>query len=226
MKRIGIEEVAKITWCLLLFLSLGMLSSCEDEGAEYIDELDLVVTRYNNDYDFTGNQTYLMPDTIIHVPEKSEFSLQDSLFDQAVLNRVESNMEALGYVRVVESSEGEESPHLVLTLTLIDRNYFGIYGWEFSPWYSYWSWYDWGYWGYPWIGPGWYPYYPIYWGSYGYSTGSLVVDMLQPQQEGVENHIPVLWNGIFKGAYSIGLNERMLKGVDQMFDQSPYLSQK
>lgn len=221
----------KLTWekivlYLFIVMSMGGLFSCEEEGAEFVSDLDVVVTRFDEAFDFAATKTYLMPDTIVHIPPDENYTERDSAFHAAILERVAQNMETLGYQRVTEGGEATEAPDLVLTLTILDRNYYHAYGWGPDLWYGYWGYYNWGYWGYSWIGPGWYAHYPGYWSGYAYSTGSLVLDLMQPQENGNEEQIPVVWNGIFKGIYSFGLSQRMLRGVDQMFEQSPYLSVK
>ena len=218
------KTLKKCTWNFLLIAGMFCLLSCEREGPEYVDELDVVATRHDKNVDFSTVKTYVMPDSVVYIPEKEEYTDSDKEFDEAVLQRVEQNLESLGYERVDESQNGTIQPDVVITLILIERNTTAVYSWGTDPWYDWWGWYDWGYWGYPWIGPGWSPYYPVSWGSYSYTTGTLIVDMLQPMEQ-EEREINVLWNGVFNGIQTLGLSDRMLMGVDQMFDQSPYLSQ-
>jgi len=206
-------------------MSMAFLASCDDEGAEYVDELDTIVTRYDESFDFEGVQTYVMPDTVVYVPEVSIKSESREEFDEVVLKQVAENFEKMGYTRLEENADGSEDPDVIVTISLMERDVYAVYPYP-GYWYDYWAWYDWGYWGFPWIGPGYSPYYPPYWGVYSYSTGTLVVDMIQPVQIDEENHVPVIWNGLFNGIASYGLDERMLEGIDQMFEQSPYLSQQ
>jgi hypothetical protein len=209
----------------ITMMSMALLASCDDEGAEYVDELDTIVTRYDESFDFEGVQTYVMPDTVVYVPEVSIKSESREEFDEAVLKQVAENFEKMGYIRLEENADGSEDPDVIVTISLMERDIYAVYPYP-GAWYDYWDWYDWGYWGFPWIGPGYSPYYPPYWGVYSYSTGTLVVDMIQPVQIDEENHVPVIWNGLFNGIASYGLNERMLNGIDQIFEQSPYLSQE
>ncbi|MEP1258624.1 MAG: hypothetical protein ABJL32_07795, partial [Algoriphagus sp.] len=56
----------------LKFLALGLvgslvLVSCTPDGAEYIDELDIVYTNYDVNYDFGSKGTFAVPDKIIKV---------------------------------------------------------------------------------------------------------------------------------------------------------------
>ena len=51
----------------LALLTLPFLSGCYPEGAEYVEELDLVLTNYDDSYDFSSKTTYAMPDSIIKI---------------------------------------------------------------------------------------------------------------------------------------------------------------
>jgi hypothetical protein len=228
IKRIKMRKSVKKNVQRIYLLGLALIfgasfSSCEQEGAEYIDELDTIVTRYDDSFDFTTVNTYVMPDTIIYVPEVSIKSDSREEFDRAILQQVAQNFENLGYVRLEEGESESVDPDVIVTLTIMENDVYAVYPY---PWYNYWAWYDWGYWGYPWIGADHSPYYPAYWGVYAYSTGTLVLDMMQPVQIEQETRVPVVWNGLFNGIASYGLDDRMLEGIDQMFEQSPYLSQE
>ena len=217
------KEVQRIFLLGLAILVTMTFPSCDEEGAEYIDELDTIVTRYDETFDFSTIKTYVMPDTVIYVPEVSIQSDSRKEFDRAILQQVAENFEKLGYTKLEEGETKVSDPDAIVTLTIMENDVYAVYPY---PWYNYWGWYDWAYWGYPWIGPGYSPYYPSYWGVYAYSTGTLVIDMIQPVQIEQENHVPVVWNGLFNGIASYGMDERMLEGIDQMFEQSPYLSQE
>src|SRR6185436_5492806 len=52
---------------LLGVLSLVLISGCYPNGAEFIDDLDLVYTNYSNTFDFSSKQTYAIPDSVIKI---------------------------------------------------------------------------------------------------------------------------------------------------------------
>jgi len=183
-----------------------IMASCYPKGAEYYEDLDLVFTNYDAEYDFTGGSSYSMPDRIVKITgdliegEDPEFIKEP--YNSQILGRIESNMTALGWTRV----DNAETADLVLfpaswTNTTI------------TYWYDYWCWY------YPWYcGWGWY--YPGYVTSY--TTGTLVMTLVAAGDEYVE---PArVWtgaiNGLLSGSYNIN---RVNNGVDQAFEQSPYL---
>lgn len=217
-----LKTKTKLLLIIAVIFGIGTLTCCEEEGAKYVDDLDTIITRYDDSFDFSTVKTYVMPDTVVYVPEVSIDSEKRAEFDAAVLKQLADNFEKLGYTRLVEGDDSVD-PDVIVTATVIENDVHAVYPY---PWYDYWYWFDWPFWGLPGIGPGWYPQYPPYWGVYSYTTGTLVVDMMQPVSIEQDKQIPVVWNGIFNGIASIGLSDRMLDGINQMFEQSPYLSQE
>jgi len=79
-------------------------------------------------------------------------------------------------------------------------------------------------WGY---GPGWgggYPYVPV---VTSYTTGTLIIDMIDPNNPNTsEEIIPIIWsaflNGLVTGSEA-SIQTRVTNGINQAFDQSPYL---
>jgi hypothetical protein len=93
--------------------------------------------------------------------------------------------------------------------------------------------------GYPWWGGGWwgwYPGYPCYYcgypptvGYYTYEQGTVLLNMYDMRNMGVEP--PELfdssWAAVFRGLISSNNEfnlERISSGIDQAFSQSPYLA--
>ena len=101
-------------------------------------------------------------------------------------------------------------------------------GWGWGGWYGWGGW-----WGYP--GGGYYPGYPgycCYTSIYQYTTGSLIIEMLDvknAEDEGDKVRIPVAWHGGLNG-YAEGSarnrQARVERSMDQMFKDSPYLDKK
>jgi len=105
----------------------------------------------------------------------------------------------------------------------VDNSYYVWY-----PGWGYWGWWPgWGYW--PGYGPGWGWGYPGYVGRVTYETGTVFVDMIDPNDPApaVEPpEIPVVWTGALRGILSGGAATaatRIVDGLNQAFDQSPYL---
>jgi len=117
-------------------------------------------------------------------------------------------MTDLGYTKVDISA----SPNLILAPAALEVT-------TVSYWYPYWGWYWGGYY------PGWgYPYYPT--GGYysSYSTGTLMMNLIDPQTQSADGNALTQWtgaaNGILTSTYS---SDRVNKLIDQAFAQSPYL---
>lgn len=198
---------------LLIVLLPLLVTACQPDGPEYAEDTDIIVTSYDEGYDFTEVQTFAMPDQIV-VDVKIDdgdttYIYMADLFATPILQTIQENMENFGYMQVGVG----ENPDLLLTpAAYTSTTYF----------YSYW--YDWwygGYWGWGW---GWY--YPPYYTVSSYTTGTMVMVLADPNQasENPINRSPTLWlsvaNGLLSGDNDIG---RVTEAINQAFIQSPYL---
>jgi hypothetical protein len=119
-----------------------------------------------------------------------------------------------GYREVDKSA----NPDLIILPAVFQTdNLFYYYDW----WY--WSWY------YPgWI-PGWGWYYPGYYPPtvVNIRTGSLMLQMTDPNNLSATEKIPVIWSGVINGLLEGNVDQvgsRIAKTIDQAFDQSPYIA--
>jgi hypothetical protein len=104
-----------------------------------------------------------------------------------------------------------------MLVSISARNNVGYTGY---PWGGYWGWYlpyppDWG-WGY----------YPWYGGSiYTYRSGTVFMQMLDPARaDSTVQKVPTVWIGAMNGvAEGDDIEERVIDGINQAFEQSPYL---
>ncbi|HEY3402475.1 MAG TPA: DUF4136 domain-containing protein [Ohtaekwangia sp.] len=190
-----------------------LLAACYPNGPEYVEDVDVVYTTYDETYDFSAKQTFAMPEQIV-VDVKIEdgdttVEYMKDVFADPILQRIQDNMEDLGWERV----DIDDDPELLLTPAGLTSTTF---------YYSYW--YDWwygGYWGWGW---GWY--YPPYYTVSSYTTGTLLMVLSDPNQaeDSPINRSPALWisaaNGLVTGNYDMN---RVTSSIDQSFKQSPYL---
>jgi len=198
----------KLTFYLAV---LGLfLASCSPERVQYYEETDIVVTKYDQNFSFENNGTYAMPDSIVKITGNlSEGELPVFVkepYSTKILNDIEKNMSSKGWARVSDPSQAD------LTLFPAAVSVTNVYYL-----YDYWCWY------YPWY-CGWG--YDAYYGdAYAYSTGTLSMSLVVNQSDYIEP--TVVWsgaiNGLLSGAYD---QSRVTKGIDQAFDQSPYLNVK
>jgi len=194
----------------MVLMSLIVLWGCSIQGPDYTEELDLVYTNYDNQFNFVSKGTYSLPDKIVKItgdiaapPEYIK-----DIYGIPTLQQIENNMTALGWTKVDVSASPDVQllPAAWSTTTIIYGGYYG----------GYWCWY------YPYYcGGGWYyPYYPVS----SYSTGTLLLTMTSPNDESTDGSVRVVWtgalNGLLQGTYDIN---RIKGGIDQAFKQSPYL---
>ncbi len=196
---------------LALLMSAGLLWGCYPQGAEYVDELDIVYSVYDNDYDFVGQGTYSLPDKIVKITgkENQQPEYVKDIYAAPMLQQIESNMTKLGWSKV-DVADGPDVQLLpaawTSTTILVSGGYWG----------DYWCWY------YPYYcGGGWYYPYPVY---SSYTTGTFLMTMVDPNKESTDGSKQVVWtsaiNGLLQGTYDV---DRINKEIDQTFTQSPYL---
>jgi hypothetical protein len=118
-------------------------------------------------------------------------------------------MTDLGWTKVDVNSDPDVQllPAAWTTTTIVSGGYWGGY---YCWWYPYYC-----------GGGGWYyPYYPVS----SYSTGTMVISMIDAKHEGTDGGLPLVWtaamNGLLSGTYE---TNRVNQGIDQAFKQSPYL---
>lgn len=196
---------------LLMLLTGVLLLGCYPGGPDYTEDLDAVYTTYDEDYNFSSKGTYARPDKIV-VDVKIDngdttYVYMKDKFAKPILDRIDANMSSLGWTKVEISALADV---LVTPAAWTSTTYF----------YSYW--YDWWYGG--WYG-GWYGwYYPPYVSVSSYTTGTLMITLVDPNEESPTGRTETKWlaagNGLYSGAYD---QDRVMKAIDQAFEQSPYL---
>lgn len=200
------------------------LSACTPGSGVSVQESDVIVTVFNRDVDFGALKTFQMPDTIIHLtgdPDKPDSPLLDRKYDKDILALVEKNFTDRNYARLPDGSTTD----FVVTVSATALQNWYVYGGY--PWWGYWGWYP----GWGCCGGGYYPGYPPSWGvSYAYSTGTLIVEILDPSLSDPETMlIPVQWSGVQNGVLDdteSSKQTRVTYGINQMFIQSPYLESR
>jgi hypothetical protein len=201
----------KRTFQIALLLGGLLLWGCYPDGPDYTEDLDLVVSHHNPDYDFVAQTTYAMPAKIVKITgniadgETPEY-IPDAVATQ-ILNRISQNMEALGWQKVGVNS----NPDVFLFPA----------SWETTTvvyWYDYWYWWYGGY--YPGWGGGYYP--PVYYDSY--TTGTLIMMITDPAEVGGNGNPIPQWTGAINGLLTNKFDaNRVMPLIDQAFDQSSYL---
>jgi hypothetical protein len=200
------------------------LTGCYPGGVETTSDTDLVYTNYDPAYDFASVQTYYLGDSIRHIVD--EGATPDTKYDAWILGEIKSNLDALGWQEfdLNDTITGSKPDVVVVTALMVLTTYEVYY-------YPYWG-YGWywkgsnntNYYGYGWY----YPWYG-YGGSYvtSYSTGTVVMLMFDPDMiDDVNQKIKLNWAGVLNGLAGYGAADaqsRIQRGVEQAFNQSPYL---
>ena len=202
----------KIRAILMLILA-GMLYGCYPEGHDYYSDYDIVYTNYDKEYTFAGHGSYTIPDQIVKITgdviDGEDPHFVSPVYATPMLERMKSNMQALGYTYVADTASAD----LILVPYATEVTNVGYY-WDW--WYYYWDW--WYYWG-------WYYPYPV---TYSYSTGSLFMELVDRKDIAPGGKRHAVWTGIINGLLegsSADFTSRMTRGIDQAFTQSDYLHQ-
>ncbi len=200
-----------LTYFIIASLSGFGLAGCYPQGPEFTEDLDVVYTNFDPEFDFPGHNTYAMPDQIVtdvQITNSGDtiYEYMKPIYADQILARIDANMAALGWSKVDVSANPDV---LMMPAGISSTTYF----------YSYW--YCWWYGGY-YGGWGWY--YPPYYTVSSYTTGSLIMTMSDPTVDSPINRSATAWIGAMNGLLSGNGNiNRALDGIDQAFEQSPYL---
>ena len=189
------------------------LWGCYPDGPDYIEEMDVVLTYHSDTYDFVSKATYAMPDKIVKITgnllEGEDPETIPDIYAEKILSQIEENMQAYGWERVDDVTDTANIDMLLFPAA-----------WETTTiyyYYDYWSWWYGGYypyWGYP-------PYY-YYGGSY--STGTLLMSLVDPKEVATNGNPVVQWSGAVNGILTDTYDAtRMNTAIDKAFSQSPYL---
>lgn len=185
-----------------------MIAGCYPGGAEFVDELDLVLTTHEETYNFGTATTFALPAKIPMVTgsvlEGDEPEYLDQVQADMILEKIRANMVSRGY----EEADPEVADLVILPATASSTTLV-VYC---DYWGGYWDW-----WYYPGYGGCYYP------SGYTYTTGSLVITMMDN-----DSSTPVVnvWAGVVNGLLQgsdASIEARVEKGIDQAFAQSSYI---
>lgn len=223
MKRIS----RLIVWMIPV---VAAIASCSPEFDATTAEMDVAITRVDDNQDFSAYHTFYLEDSVIYIiGENKDPADLDRTHDEQIISEVRQHFLDMGWVEVTdpEKIESDADVAILLSALAVDVYYYYTYWWDYWDWW-YWDWWNPGYPGYPW-----YPVYPgIGYPSYGYSVGTVMIDMADlkniqvPANEEDSPKVDIIWtgaiNGILSGTDSY-ISERITRQINQVFDQSPYL---
>ena len=195
--------------------ALALLGACRPYYYyETYDQTDMVLTVPEPDRDFEPLSTYALWPEVIDLTEHVEdpIDVDHARVDPVLLDAVERNMNRLGFAKVADAKADE--PDVVAIIGVVAQENWYLYSYYY--WYHGWYWYY----------PGYYP--PVY--AVSYPTGSVIVMLVKPDEavkdDAGELNAPVIWVAGVWGSLSDNESynlDRISDGIDQAFDQSPYL---
>ena len=152
--------------------------------------------------DFATKQTFAMPDSIIRIDANGNPVSDTSPYDSQILSKINSELLSLGFTEEADPANAD-----VLVIAAVTTS-----TWVSGGCYSDW-WYGW-----------WYPYYgwcyPTY---YTYSTGTIIIAMLDGSATETKTGLWVAGiNGII-GDSNSSTSTRINQDIAQAFNQSSYL---
>ena len=210
----------KKTFILATALLAAAVTACQKEPSTSGLNRDFVVyTEHDSDARFAAYTSYFLPDSILlmgsHRDTTAYWSSGGAL---EIIGTLASRLNQTGLRRTRTKEEAD----LGIQLSFVEEatyyvGYNNPYWWWDYPYY--WEPYYWGpYWS------GWYAPYQVY---YGYTSGSLLIEMLElDRMNDSSRKLPVIWNA-FIGGLLTDNNEmniqQTVNGVIQAVAQSPYL---
>lgn len=211
-KRIGRFIIYGLSGLLVL-----VMFSCYPSGPTSTAETDVVITSYDNQFNFATVRTYALPDEVFEIEGTDEVNHD---FDDLILDEIEKNMNARGYVREFNPAANGADIIVTASIARTERTWISSIGW-----WGWWGrWPGWGWW--PGWGPGWGIRYP--WPIVGtFSTGTLFIEIVDPNgRDDANQQLPARWaggsNGLLSSSSTITA-QRIANNIAQMFEQSPYL---
>jgi hypothetical protein len=181
-------------------------------------DYDTVTTIYDKAAPFGTYATYALPDSVVHLDTVGQVDNVPHTNDGVILSSIVQSMNGLGYTQVTTAAAAD----LVVLASAATSTVTGI---VVYPYWDYWGW--WGGWDGA-YGPTWSYYTPAYAVPYTYSTGTLVISILDNKNRSTTTQrLAIIWiggaNGLLSGTNPTG---RIQSSVQKMFSASPYLKAK
>jgi hypothetical protein len=200
---------------LLCFLSTTLIGCYQTPDTSSLSSDFVVATNRDLRVNFGDFTTYHISDTIPRITDSPTDTIIVGPEALEIVNKIKENLDARGYQFV----ERNQNPDLAVIPAVIRVTTVGTVcsGW----WYGYPGYWPPGYWG------SWGGYYYPYCGFYSYDTGSVNIDLMDLLNSDAGNNISATWTAVLFGSLnsSDAVNlDRALTGIDQAFEQSPYIT--
>ena len=181
--------VKTIHYLAIALLAAAVCSCQKDPSTSSLHRDYLVYTDHDTKADFAAFETFYVPDSILIIGDNKQTLYWKDEKAQEIVATVVAKMQNAGFTR----TEDKAAANLGMQLSYVEREtYFVGYNNPYWWWYYPYYWTP-GYWG-DWLG--WHYPYRVY---YGYTAGSLLIEMLDlqaPQTEG--KRLPVVWGHLHR----------------------------
>ncbi len=216
------KKMTKLRNIIVLFIILG-LSGCYPDSSIPPEESDTVYTSYNKDADFYNYKYYQISDSVLRIDDYGEVVMGQGRYDDLILRRVNQNLQSLGYINIAVNDTLKADVSIIVS----DLSFLSIsYYWNYIPYGYYYQWWD----NYPTDEND--VFYDAYYaisapaGIFASAQSNIMIDMVESDFEPNQESVSIYWRGLTTGIYSAYMESRLLKNIDQMFYQSPYLKPK
>jgi len=190
-----------------LFVVAVVFTSCyKQPDYDVLTDKAIVVTNHDASAVFASYQTYYLPDFVGEISDDVSDSILDAAVAQPILESIRSNMNSRGYTEVTNSDSADLGIRVVtITVTTVGTYYPG-YWWGYGGYYPY------------------YPYYPYSY-TYSYSTGSMIIELIDLENANdVTGKANVVWTSFSNGVLgNTSTSKLAVDAVNQSFKQSPFI---
>jgi hypothetical protein len=195
----------------------GAAIGCYTSEPSSVQDYTTVTTVYDTAAPYGTYKTYALVDSVVHLDTTGQQDNITRAYDELIISTVDQNMQTLGYTKVQSAAAAD-------LVTLIGATTITATGFVSYPYFPYYGW--WGGWGGFYGGYGYY--YPGYVVPYSYTTGTLLVGIIDNKNRDTANKkMGLIWigaaNALLSGASSNVLATNIPIRINQMFTASPYL---
>ncbi|HKW49374.1 MAG TPA: DUF4136 domain-containing protein [Gemmatimonadaceae bacterium] len=203
----------------VIVLALGAGSaSCYPDQITSTTQLASVTTLVDSQAPLRAAHTFALPDTIIHSKQIGAAAITRA-GDAQIIARIRDGFLALGWQEV--TNVAAQRPDVVVLTAVLEQMNTGVF---YSDWWANWGWWP----GWPvGYGPDWVWTSPTNAVAFTYSTGTLLITMLDIRHGNTAGkRVPLLWAAGVQGVLTASSLSGALTGIDQAFAQSPYLERQ
>ncbi len=194
---------------------VAVATSCYPDQITSTTQLASVTTLVDSQPPLRAAHTFALPDTIIHSKQIGAAVITRA-GDAQIIAHIRAGFLALGWQEITDI--GAERPDVVILTAVLEQTNTGVF---YSDWWANWGWWP----GWPvGYGPDWVWTSPTNAVAFTYSTGTLLITMLDIQHGNTSTkRVPLLWAAGVQGVLTATSLNGALTGIDQAFAQSPYL---